>query len=352
MRAASVLLLLALAGCHRAEAPPVRADGIRFAHGPHLRAGATCLQCHERVVDPTSDGARARNLALPSEAVCQGCHTALAQRACGYCHTEPRSPRTYAPRDRELTFSHATHVARERGGCVSCHAVRADTSTVRPFEPEIPSMDTCASRCHGEAMRAMNCSLCHKSLERYSMSELSLVRHGPGFAQRHGAEARASGGLCTQCHEPNYCARCHSPSAGAPLADLEPMAAARDFVHRGDFQARHADEARLSQNTCTRCHAVETCDGCHRTSGVGGSVGPRAAHPVGWLDPHSPRSHAREARRNILACASCHESDAAQTCAPCHREGGGAGNPHPPGFAAGFDRTQHAVCLVCHTHAP
>ncbi len=353
MRLALALLALFVAvGCRRVEAPAVRADAIRFTHGPHLRAGATCPQCHERVVDPAADASRARNLALPSQAVCEGCHTRPAERACAYCHTDPRNPATYPRRDRELNFSHSSHVARERGGCVSCHAVDADTSTVQRFEPAIPSMDTCASRCHGADMRAMNCARCHRSLERYGVEDLALVRHAPGFARRHGPEARASGGLCAQCHDADFCSRCHAPSAGAPLADLEPMSVARDFVHRGDFQARHADEARLSQNTCTRCHGVEMCDGCHRTSGVGGGVGPRAAHPVGWLDPHSPRSHAREARRNILACASCHESDAVQTCTPCHRAGGGAGNPHPPGFAAGIDRTQHAVCLACHDGAP
>lgn len=349
---AALAVLVFVTACHRVESPRVRPDAIRFEHGGHLRAGATCPQCHARVVDPASDSARTRNLALPSEAVCLGCHTRPAERACGFCHEEPQHPRTYLRADRALTFSHATHVARERGGCVSCHALRADPTTVRRFEPEIPSMDGCATRCHGADMRAMDCAKCHRSLDRYTMEELAFVRHPAGFARRHGTQARAEANLCTQCHEANFCARCHNASAGAPLADLELMAVARDFVHRGDFQARHGDEARLTQNTCTRCHAVETCDGCHRTSGIGGGVGPRATHPVGWLDPTSPRSHAREARRNILACASCHESDATQVCAPCHREGGGAGNPHPPGFAAGFDRTQHAVCLVCHTHAP
>lgn len=344
--------LLFAVSCQRGDTERVRPDAIRFSHGKHLRAGATCPQCHARVVDPAADTARTRNLALPAEAVCTGCHTRPEERACAYCHAEPRNPRTYLRTDRELNFSHATHVARERGGCVSCHGLRADTSTVRPFEPEIPTMAGCATRCHDADMRAMNCTKCHRSLDRYSMEDLAFVRHPAGFARRHGAQARAESNLCSQCHEPNFCARCHNPSAGAPLADLELMSVARDFVHRGDFQARHADEARLTQNTCTRCHAVETCDGCHRTSGIGGGVGPRATHPVGWLDPNSPRSHAREARRNILACASCHETDAAQVCTPCHREGGGAGNPHPPGFAAGFDRTQHSVCLVCHTHAP
>ena len=349
MRLAGLLLALALTvACRRTETSAVQPDRIRFAHGPHLRAGQSCLACHARVVAPEANATGARRRGLPTEAECLACHTRPAERACAYCHNEPRGPRTYAPHERALVFDHGPHVARERGGCVSCHAVGADASTVRGFEPAIPTMDTCANRCHGDDMRALRCDRCHRSLARYSVDELSLVRHGPGFARRHGAEARAAASLCAQCHDPDHCARCHAPTAGAPLADLEPMAVARDFVHRGDFQARHAEEARLSQGSCNRCHGVDTCNECHRTSGIGGSVGPRATHPVGWLDPLSPRSHARAARRDLLACASCHEADAVRTCAPCHRAGGGAGNPHPPGFAAGLDRSQHAVCLASH----
>lgn len=351
-RASLVALALVALACRGASDPPVRRDAIRFSHASHLRAGQACLQCHERAANPASDPARTRGVALPAQAVCLGCHERPAERECAYCHTEPRAPRSYPPRDRELVFDHGPHVARERGGCVSCHATEADPRSVRRFEPAIPTMSACADRCHGDAMRALNCSLCHTSLARYGAESVSLARHGPGFARHHGAEARAGGGLCAQCHDPSFCSRCHTPTAGAPLADFEPTAVARDFVHRGDFQARHADEARLTQNTCVRCHGVDACDACHRTSGVGGSVGPRGAHPVGWLDPLSPRGHAREARRNILACASCHESDAATTCAPCHRVGGAAGNPHPPGFSAGFDPSIHAVCLVCHAARP
>ncbi|MBI5513345.1 MAG: hypothetical protein HY909_06220 [Deltaproteobacteria bacterium] len=343
-------LALALLACR--QAPAVREDRVRFSHGPHLRAGQTCLQCHEGLTSQPGAGATARSGALPSEASCQRCHTRPEERACGFCHTEPRNPGGYPRRDRALVFSHPSHVTRERGGCVTCHGMQADPRTVQRFEPSIPTMDGCASRCHAEDLRSLRCARCHQDLGRYALEELAVVRHGPGFARSHGPQARAEGGLCAQCHAPTFCARCHNPSAGAPLADFELLGVARDFVHRGDFQARHAEEARLTQNTCTRCHGAEACNDCHRARGIGGGVGPGATHPPGWLDPLSPRNHGREARRNILGCASCHETDAAQVCTPCHREGGAAGNPHPPGFAAGFDRRTHSVCLVCHSQGP
>lgn len=342
-------LALAL-GCNRGTV--MQPDRIRFSHGPHLRAGNRCLDCHDGVIAPAGAGAGTRAAALPSEARCRSCHTRPEQQRCGFCHTEPRAPGTWAPRHRELVFRHDTHVARARGGCVGCHGAGASDDEAAGFEPGIPAMATCTDSCHAADMRQMACSKCHTSLRRYTVEQLAVVRHGEGFARRHGTAARASGGLCGQCHEPTFCVRCHSAAPGPPLADLEPLANTRDFVHRGDFMARHADEARLQQGTCTRCHGVDFCDGCHQASGVGGRVGPGAAHPPGWLDPLSPRGHARAARRNILACASCHESDATQVCVPCHREGGGAGNPHPPGFAAGFDRRSHGVCVACHPVAP
>ena len=75
---------------------------------------------------------------------------------------------------------------------------------------------------------------------------------------------------------------------------------------------------------------------------------------VRWL-PTSPGEgviEAIEARRNLLSCASCHESDATQVCTPCHRVGGVAPNPHPPGFRAGIEPRQHSVCTVCHGVSP
>jgi hypothetical protein len=123
-------------------------------------------------------------------------------------------------------------------------------------------------------------------------------------------------------------------------------------VHAGDFRARHAAEARLEQDACMRCHGPSLCDGCHDEMGVGGGVGADSPHPPGWLDPFSSQGHARAARREILTCAGCHDSDAEQTCVPCHRVGSVAGNPHPPGFGLDLDPLRHGICRVCHEGGP
>jgi hypothetical protein len=340
---AALVAIAVLVGCGRPRS--VDRDRIRFSHAPHAAAGVTCTACH-------ADAARPGAVVLPPEARCRACHTRAPERRCAYCHSAPLAPQRYARADRELRFSHERHAPRVDGNCMACHGVGADTRTVRRFEPTIPTMDGCASRCHGEDLRALACARCHASLRRYAIDEVSVVRHGPGFARHHGAEARAAGPTCAQCHDPTFCARCHAAMPGLPVADLDPLSVTRDFVHRGDFMARHPEESRFGTVTCARCHGVDFCDGCHRASGVGGGVGPASAHPPGWLNPASPNGHAREARRNLLSCASCHESDATQVCVPCHRVGGAAPHPHPPGFQAAIDARQHSVCTVCHGVGP
>ncbi len=351
-----VLAALVVASCGRPDGGVAGRDHIKFRHGTHLGAGIGCTRCHSGTSATTgnADSPRMDQWAgRPTEAQCRGCHSQRPeQQRCDFCHTQPQAPRPYERVNRDLRFSHTNHAPRVRGNCMTCHGAGANMSSLAAFSPTIPHMDTCATRCHGADMRALNCSRCHTSLRRFAMDEISTPRHGPGYARHHGAEARAMANACSQCHEVTFCSRCHSAAPGMPVADLDPMAVTRDFVHRGDFFARHSDEARFQTNSCTRCHGVEFCDGCHRTSGIGGGVGPGNTHPPGWLNPGSPNGHAREARRNLLSCVACHESDAVAVCTPCHRVGGAAPNPHPPGFRAGIDQNQHSICLVCHAGAP
>ena len=353
MRALAVAVaLVALVGCARATPRPH--DAIKFAHGPHLLSGAQCLNCHA----PVRDAARADDPsfagALPSEQLCKSCHTRPRERACQFCHEHPEIASTYTASERHIVFDHARHVGTRipAGGCVRCHAARGGDESVAAFEPAIPPMEACTASCHAPDMRALECSRCHTDLHSVDRDRLRLVRHPPGFLREHGARARTSDNLCGQCHEPTFCSDCHRASPSLPLELLRSMNVTREFVHAGDFRARHPSEARLEQATCLRCHGVSFCDDCHRETGIGGSVANGSPHPPGWLDPLSSQGHPRAARRDILTCAGCHESDAEQRCVPCHRVGGIAGNPHPPGFGSGMDRMQVGVCRVCHAEGP
>lgn len=365
---ALMVLLVTLGACSwvfRRDSGPPR-DEIRAAHGPHIRAGLGCLTCHEGVVPPEEGaepaklaGAERRRPLLPTEAQCKACHNERPEeQQCGFCHTQPEIAGTYPAHDGEIIFEHTEHVTRASGLCVRCHLSETgdEGTSTATYEPRRqPPMNTCTDACHTHSgeMRGMECSRCHRNLHRYGISEVAIVRHRPGFNRRHGSAARVDGELCGQCHDATHCAECHQASPGLPPEVIDPTRVATDFIHRGDFLARHPIEARVMQGTCTRCHGIGFCDGCHRESGVGGSVAPGSPHDPGWLTPLSPRGHSRAARRDILSCAACHESNANQTCVPCHRVGGVAAmNPHPPNFGGGMDPQRHAVCLVCHEEWP
>jgi hypothetical protein len=334
-------------------------DEILSAHGPHIRAGISCLECHaDAVVLKTVSGDDSRHGArplLPSEARCKSCHDERPEeQQCSFCHRRPERPASYPAHDAELVFDHSTHIERSQGLCIRCHA--GGQATAEAFQPRrSPPMSDCTSACHSHTgdMRGMECSRCHRDLHRYGVAQLAIIRHRPGFAQQHGTAARVDRELCAQCHDATHCADCHQAAPGLAPEVVDPVQVARDFVHRGDFLARHGTEARVAQGTCTRCHGISFCDGCHRESGIGGSVAAGSPHEPGWLDPMSSRSHVRAARRDILSCAACHESNAEAVCVPCHRVGGlAAVNPHPPRFGQGLEPLDHGVCRVCHAGAP
>jgi hypothetical protein len=355
MRCARPMLLLwLLGGC--TQLPPKPRDAIKFQHAPHLRAGTQCTRCHvigsgpmtkKTAADVVAASSAPGRSMLPSEALCQQCHE-RKKTPCGLCHQHPEAARSYGDKKHGTSFDHVAHAERKVTSCVSCHGIGVSDETVATFTPRLPPMRVCTSSCHAQDLPALRCGLCHQDLHRYARADLRLVRHPPGFLHQHGARARASDQLCSQCHEPTFCSDCHTASPGLSAELLAPTDVTREFIHAADFRARHPAEARLDQATCLRCHGPSFCDGCHSESGIGGSVGKQSPHPPGWLDPLSPRGHARAARQNILTCAGCHESDAERTCVPCHRVGSIAGNPHPAGFGAGIDASQRGVCRVCH----
>lgn len=339
-------------GCNLTSRPA--RDEIRFEHGAHLVAGQGCPDCHVQATmsheELGGDEAAASGRALlPAEAACRSCHDEGEEARCTFCHTAPRQPETYAESTSNIIFDHADHEEAQRGRCVGCHGPPgAENMQVSAFVLTHPTMDRCTDGCHVEEMAELRCDVCHTDLHGYDVEAVASLGHGPGWVTRHGPRASVDRAMCTQCHEPTFCEECHQNAQGAPLEAFAPLAAHRDFVHRGDFIARHGVEVGLERGTCARCHGVQFCDGCHQASGVGGSVAPGSPHPPGWLDPVSSFGHAAAARRDLLSCASCHESDAEQTCVPCHRVGGVASSPHPPGFGMGMDATRHAVCRVCH----
>jgi hypothetical protein len=343
--AAALLVAVAAGGCDRLlQEPPAGA----FEHRAHAAEGIACLECH-RGVDASGDGDAA--LHLPDTASCLECHrTPHDARTCRACHGAPDTEAALREVRAHLAFSHAQHAERLGGDCVRCHV--SVSSTYDAGSHVRPTMAVCL-RCHQETFADFRCAHCHTGLPEQRVRPLTHVVHGADFLPRHGAFAAAEPGLCAQCHGAATCASCHAqglPLRASEIAFDEPLRAA---IHRGDFVARHATEARLEPGLCLTCHAQSGCDACHRAAGLVPGRGGTAAspHEPGWLGgPGERNDHGTAARREPELCASCHDQGERSSCVGCHRAGGVGGNPHPPGFRSASSRRGGRMCLVCHRH--
>lgn len=342
--------------------PPQRLSLI-FSHAKHLARGTACTTCHPNAA--TSQSA-VDNL-LPTEEQCRACHPidrgdwakrATPVAACIGCHPNwaPDRPveRVYLPPP-PLKFSHARHAL---ATCESCHTgMRAvDLATTR----QLPTMASCLS-CHtrgGEERRCADCHLARRGgLIETQFEHGQLVPHGDegrdahgiGFAADHKGAARQTNATCNACHDQSECVACHQ-------GVVKPM----EF-HPGNYVLTHAIEARRGRPDCSACHrAASFCVACHERSGVGtraergfSSEASAPFHPAGWASAGpGQNAHAREARRNLSACASCHREE---DCLRCHSAEPGAlrASPHPPNWRGSarcraLYRGNRRMCLRCH----
>lgn len=160
--------------------------------------------------------------------------------------------------------------------------------------------------------------------------------HTPEWLATHGTALLAQGtASCASCHSETWCTDCHG---GAP---------APPSVHPAGYITLHGIDALGSAASCTSCHNEQLfCRSCHLQTGWTGDPGARPvpgldAHPPGWVEAH----HAREARQDLVACASCHSEE---SCVSCHA----LVNPHGGGFLQDCGRLLEAgagACATCHT---
>ncbi|MCK6549760.1 cytochrome c3 family protein [Myxococcota bacterium] len=347
-----------LAGCAERGAPLTTASGapittasrfdkLRFSHETHLKKEIGCLDCHSGV-DQAED---LSSTYMPFHDKCARCHSDTEMKNCKQCHLEEDTSKIVraVPADDGIHFSHVNHARRVMGNCAKCHpeVPRAKTSE----ESVRPPMETCTDGCHKEDMAESRCDRCHADLTRYSLESVRFMAHGARFVENHGEAASKSDAACSNCHARDFCSDCHSNTnlvgAETRLADR----ATRSFIHPAPYQAVHAMDARSKRDTCETCHRSNFCDSCHASVGLASLDRVRTApHPPGWSDPSSTTFHGLQARREITACAACHDQGAASVCVRCHQVGGTGGNPHPPGFSRreSEDPTTNRMCRACH----
>lgn len=187
------------------------------------------------------------------------------------------------------------------------------------------------------------CNDCHKS-------EGVAPNHDADFVRGHRVLASKSGSNCKQCHEQKWCLDCHQ--GGGSGDDLSQSNFGRDYKpksHRSDFMSIHPIKAKDNPQNCYRCHdAVAFCNACHNRfpSGTLRIKSHMMAGTSGQTYNFVSGEHAREARRNLQSCQTCHpEGD---VCIQCHSTG--KVRPHPRSWRSGAikDRTNAKMCLKCH----
>lgn len=227
----------------------------------------------------------------------------------------------------------------------------------------------------------------HKEFAKLDLKECAGCHTGSGIAPNHGAAwsrehwvfAAQPQKNCADCHDQQYCLDCHT--GGGIDADLSVGTAGLNYVphsHRTDFRELHPLKALDNPQTCTRCHDSRFCSDCHAkfrgpelmvqshrrawSDLPAATPGPlhstfdptlcQTCHPGGVLPKHVwSQEHAREARRNLQSCQTCHSDGA--VCQTCHSARRGLQiNPHPRNWSAVKDkyrsRSSGRSCIVCH----
>ncbi len=269
------------ADCHpqaRGEAVPWRttapAASLRFGHGPHLKRGARCADCHG-----------AGEPRLPTMAECTKCHQ---DARCTTCHLSGPDRRLklalpggrLMPRDHGPGFKHGSKARLDSKACSACHTERS------------------CERCHSGPIRP-------------------LEIHPADYISAHPVEARRDMGECGKCHRvATFCMDCH---VRAGVTDrpgrLEFGQRSRTRFHPagwtddlGGGAGDHGPEARRNLRSCASCHGEESCMRCHATGAPGGGANP---HPPGFRC-------GRALDAELRGCTKCHPDRRAleQLCAP------------------------------------
>jgi hypothetical protein len=317
--------------------PARRQDDCALCHGdPHAGefdagpfAGA-CLSCHERTrFEPSGFGPEEH---ARTDFPLVASHAAVA---CGHCHANEGSPRTFAGLSAE---------------CATCHA-----DAHRGAFDEFENPEGCA-RCHAPT--------------RFAEFVAGAFEHGDwtGF-DLDGAHARAE---CVACHRMSSMTDENGRRFGFVRevfgSSTERCATCHVDAHAGRFDAAHLPAVVAGRTDCARCHTSESfatppeafeherwtgypmadfhaavaCDACHV----------RAAEPD---------ASGRTFGRAPTGCADCHGdphvgqflSGGAVDCARCHEDSGQLAFDHQHDSRFALDATHAALeCAACHVPWP
>lgn len=248
--------------------------------------------------------------------------------------------------EREIPFTHATHVVKQEMTCEICHA---DAETGE--KAGMPGRDVCIT-CH-----EVKPEKAPKDYERKITEAKELVfqiwNKSPDVVFSHQAHV-AKGVTCVQCHGAvdqsteidetaiagmDGCVQCHSEKRIAnecSTCHKELRLDAKPSTHDVAFLRVHGRDIRGSANgvadgRCLLCHApssAQSCERCHTEM-------PPADHTDFWRR----KGHGLAAEVDRVSCATCHRED---SCIRCHTQ------VRPSSHVGAFGGTVSAHCFSCH----
>lgn len=346
-------------------------DIIKFSHSLHSEV-TDCATCHEGVVESTKLSDRL----LPEKPVCATCHDVDDDENCDMCHYED----VYEPlvqTKSALIFDHSFHAGEKEMECQECHKGFEEVDYSFEASQKTPPMDKCF-QCHNDISVASNaCESCHISTVNLIPENHQTV----SFFKNHKFSAEGTDANCEMCHSNNFCESCH-----VSTNEIDEKNYADDFyapysphnyidgtkqqqlsrVHEINYRFTHGIDAKGKSTECQTCHEVETfCAECHNPEGSGdyalGGVVPLSHTVQNFVTigvGTGGGEHAILARRDIEACASCHDVQGADpNCILCHTDNDGIKGTNPKTHDANFMRSDEgywhesdgAVCYNCHT---
>jgi len=218
------------------------------------------------------------------------------------------------------------------------------------------------------------CLECHDQAFADDVTYPALTSHKPTWAFNHRLSAKTEANNCESCHAQDFCLECHKSGFADEMGTLENNMA---NIHRSEFAVSHPIAARTDQQLCSSCHENKFCVECHQQFLPGdlaiqshrrgfrdGTTNPLhegyddtqciTCHTSGSVLPSSSgwsASHAREARKNLATCQSCHPDG--DLCLRCHSAVNGLRiNPHPKDWSDMADTLRNAsdgkTCRRCH----
>lgn len=347
---------------------------IKFDHKLHVKdAGTKCEDCHTTATTSVSS----KDNLNPKEATCATCHDVKDEKNCNFCHINSNYKKLKST-DRELNFSHKTHIENEKKQCLDCHTGLDKVKYSKESAAGFPKMETCYT-CHNNQKAANNCEACHTNLTVKKPNDHSK----PNFLNEHKfADLTSSKNNCMMCHSDNFCQVCHSANTfkgnntkdnffvpyytkeGATRIDRAALQKL-STVHDMNFRFTHGLDANQKSFECKTCHdPVNFCSSCHQNEGslITGIL-PKSHQQPNFTTIGVNTGgglHSELARRDIESCQSCHSVEGADpTCLKCHFDNDGVKGTNPKTHEYGFLKdekglwhdTQGAICYTCHSDA-